>query len=163
MSNVLLDKKGHVKLTLPGIILPLNDKQERYLEYLDPGMLESSKMDPSSDFYGAGIIFYEMLAGYPPFISHNRKELLEEKKAEDIEFSPHISDANREIILNLLSTDPAKRNSVTFPEPSPDQDLSKLVNSQVRSEASKAFENMSFENDPIVISYADESAIMQTI
>ena len=163
LSNVLLDKKGHVKLTLPGVVLPISDKQERYLEYIDPIMLESGKLDSSSDFYGAGIIFYEMLTGYSPFITHNRKEILKEKKALNIEFPPYVSDEHKQLIMNLLSPDLEKRKSVTFPEPSPDMDLSKLVNCQTRSEASKAFENESFENDTFVISYADESAIMQAI
>lgn len=98
-ENIVLDEKGHIKLTDFGLS-KLNfkkfDKAYSFCgspEYMAPEMLITDKNrmygsapmhhDKSLDFYHLGALLYEMLCGLPPFFSENR-----EKMYKDIMFSP---------------------------------------------------------------------------
>ena len=165
IGNVLLDKTGHVKLTLPGIVMDIGENQERNLAYLDPLALEKGKLQKGFDFYSAGVILFEMLAGYPPFISHNRNTLLEDKKSCNISFPPQIIDAHKQMLRVLMGSDAAKREALEIPPPVEGQDMMPLLNGPQNklTEVNKAFDSENFEDDPCVINYAEESAIMQAI
>jgi serine/threonine-protein kinase len=46
------------------------------LQYMSPEQIDARTIDPRSDLYSLGLIFYEMLAGGPPFSSSSPRELL---------------------------------------------------------------------------------------
>jgi serine/threonine-protein kinase len=46
------------------------------LQYMSPEQIDARTIDPRSDLYSLGLIFYEMLAGAPPFSSASPRELL---------------------------------------------------------------------------------------
>jgi serine/threonine-protein kinase len=46
------------------------------LQYMSPEQIDARTIDPRSDLYSLGLIFYEMLAGEPPFSSASPRELL---------------------------------------------------------------------------------------
>lgn len=98
-ENVVIDEKGHAKLTDFGLSkFNFKNKDRAFSfcgspEYMAPEMLVTDKHrmygsspmyhDKSIDFYHLGALLFEMLVGLPPFFSENR-----EKMYKDIIFSP---------------------------------------------------------------------------
>ena len=87
-ENVVIDEKGHIKITdfgLSKLDFKSNDRAYSFCgspEYMAPEMLFIDKNrlqgdrpmyhNKSLDFYHLGAILYEMLCGLPPFFSENR-------------------------------------------------------------------------------------------
>ncbi|PRP93852.1 Serine/threonine-protein kinase PknB [Enhygromyxa salina] len=65
----LLDEQGVEKLTRQGIVFGTP-------RYMAPEQAAGGKIDARSDLYAAGLIFYEMLAGRPPFEADEPAQLL---------------------------------------------------------------------------------------
>ncbi|PRQ07291.1 serine/threonine-protein kinase [Enhygromyxa salina] len=65
----LLDERGTEKLTRQGIVFGTP-------RYMSPEQAAGGKVDARTDLYAAGLIFYEMLAGRPPFTSDDPAQLL---------------------------------------------------------------------------------------
>ena len=53
------------------------------LQYMSPEQIDAQTIDPRSDLYSLGLIFYEMLAGAPPFQSASPRELLNLQCTQD--------------------------------------------------------------------------------
>ncbi len=77
-ENVLISDEGMVKVTDFGIARLMDDtgvggtatKTGTTVgtpQYMSPEQVASSKVDGRSDLYSAGIVFYELVAGQPPF------------------------------------------------------------------------------------------------
>ena len=71
-ENILIDKKGHVRLTDFGVskgqVDTKNQGRTRTLlrgtiEYADPQMILSDEYGFSVDYYSLGLVIYEMLTG----------------------------------------------------------------------------------------------------
>jgi serine/threonine protein kinase len=71
-------------------------------------MILGQKHDKQIDFWCFGIIIYEMLTGWPPFIGKNRQMIFNKILSFDIEFDPidKISDQAQDIIRKLLTKKP---------------------------------------------------------
>ncbi len=82
-SNVLLTADGRVKLMDFGIALLVGDKRLTSSQasigtpiYMSPEqILRPREMDHRTDIYSAAIVFYEMLAGAPPFDAESMYEI----------------------------------------------------------------------------------------
>ena len=79
-ENVLISEEGMVKVADFGIARLTDDtgvggtatKTGTTVgtpQYMSPEQVASSKVDGRSDLYSAGIVFYEMVAGQPPFVA----------------------------------------------------------------------------------------------
>jgi len=70
-ENILLDNYGHIKLADFGLSTE-EDKSKSICgtpQYLSPEMILGKKYDKAIDLWSLGIIIYEMLTGWPPFVA----------------------------------------------------------------------------------------------
>eukprot|EP00469_Lotharella_globosa_P010004 CAMPEP_0167775332 /NCGR_PEP_ID=MMETSP0111_2-20121227/2498_1 /TAXON_ID=91324 /ORGANISM="Lotharella globosa, Strain CCCM811" /LENGTH=509 /DNA_ID=CAMNT_0007665231 /DNA_START=6 /DNA_END=1535 /DNA_ORIENTATION=+ len=136
-DNILVSESGHLKLTDFGLCKQLaNDKDEKLLreisadtpikitksrkklqscvgtpDYVAPEVLERH-YNKECDWWSVGVILYECLIGYPPFMTDNLRETAKKiqnfKKHLKIPATPVLSDSAKDIIFKLL-TDADKR------------------------------------------------------
>jgi tetratricopeptide (TPR) repeat protein len=81
--------------------------------YMSPEQAQGVKVDARSDLYTLGIIFYELLAGRPPFEADNPMATLlkriQEKPKALIEVEPSVPKALNEVVMKMLATKPEDR------------------------------------------------------
>jgi serine/threonine-protein kinase len=81
-ENVMVLPSGAVKVMDFGIAKVLEALQRTHthsvgtLQYMSPEQIDARALDGRSDLYCLGLIFYELLAGEPPFRSPSPRELL---------------------------------------------------------------------------------------
>jgi Protein kinase domain/TPR repeat len=82
-ANIMFDEDGLVKVTDFGIARVLGSARLTRqgamigtLEYMSPERVMSRELDSRSDLYSLGFVFYEMLAGAPPFVSEVEYEIM---------------------------------------------------------------------------------------
>lgn len=78
-------------------------------EYLAPEMIEGSGHGKGVDWWGLGILVYEMLAGYPPFAGANPYEIYEKILEGKVTYPPTFDRASRDFVSRLLEHNPVKR------------------------------------------------------
>lgn len=114
-ENVVLDAEGHAKLTDFG--LSKEGVEENVLAksfcgsvaYLAPEMLCRAGHTRSVDWYLVGALFYEMLAGRPPYYSNNREQMFNNIQRAKLRLSRNITQGAAGFIKQLLQRDPSKR------------------------------------------------------
>ncbi len=118
-ENVLLDSDGHVKLgdfglAKTGIEHPFRGAISRVgtPEYMSPEILQQKGHGFCVDYWGLGMLTYEMMTGLPPWYTTDRQKLFKRlnKAALDIPpyFSPHLTG----FVTSLLQRDPRSRLGV---------------------------------------------------
>jgi serine/threonine protein kinase len=111
-ENLLLDSRGHIKITDFGFARVVKDKTWTLCgtpEYLCPEIIQSKGHGFESDWWAFGILLFEFLAGYPPFFDENPFGIYEKILACRIPF-PSFFDANsKDIIKKLCQADRTKR------------------------------------------------------
>lgn len=114
-ENVVLNAKGHVKLTDFGLSKESVDETSGNssfvgsIAYLAPEILKKQKHFKSLDWYLTGLLLYEMIVGQPPYYKNNRKELFENIMTGPLRIPQSMSMEARDLILNLLNRNPKKR------------------------------------------------------
>lgn len=115
-GNILLDGKGHVKITDFGIAFQSELKEKltatgQFLGtpgYLSPEVCLGQKADARTDIFALGIVFYEMLTGSLPFKADSPYGLMHQVIKTEI---PDVRNINKAVSLNahiLLSRMTAK-------------------------------------------------------
>lgn len=122
LGNLFLDEEMCIKVGDFGLAALLVDDDDRKKticgtpNYIAPEVLFGSAEGHSYevDLWSIGVIFYAMLIGKPPFQSKDVKAIYAKIKTNEYEFPSglDISSDARDLITNLLSTDPENRPSI---------------------------------------------------
>jgi len=112
-ENLLLDHKGHIKVTDFGFAKVVSDNRTFTLcgtpEYLAPEVIKGKGHGTEVDWWALGILVFEMLAGYPPFYDENPFGIYEKILLGRIAFPSHIDSSARDLIKKLLASDRTRR------------------------------------------------------
>ncbi|CAI5452676.1 unnamed protein product [Caenorhabditis angaria] len=115
LENLLLDKDGHIKIADFGLCkeqIDFGDKTSTFCgtpEYLAPEVLEDNDYGRCVDWWGVGVVMYEMMCGRLPFYSKDHKKLFELIMASDLRFPSKLSNEAKQLLAGLLVKDPTQR------------------------------------------------------
>ncbi|KXK12420.1 MAG: putative serine/threonine protein kinase [Chloroflexi bacterium OLB14] len=119
--NMLVTKDMRLKVTDFGIARALesikpgekNDVVWGSPLYFSPEQAAGESPTPASDVYSLGIVMYELLSGTPPFTASTADELarlhISGRPVPISEYVPDIPSALEEIVMKVLSKEPAAR------------------------------------------------------
>lgn len=115
LENLLLDKDGHIKIADFGLCkedISFGDRTRTFCgtpEYLAPEVLEDNDYGRSVDWWGVGVVMYEMMCGRLPFYSKDHEKLFELILTGNIRFPSKLSSEARSLLSGLLVKDPNQR------------------------------------------------------
>eukprot|EP01083_Nonionella_stella_P015641 43785_1 len=115
-ENVLLDARGHVRLTDFGLskegISSSSSGANSFCgtpEYLAPEILNRQGHGRAVDWWSLGALLYEMLTGLPPFYCRDRERLFEKIRRGHLEYPRSLSNKSTLLLKGLLTKDPRNR------------------------------------------------------
>ncbi|KAM5240020.1 RAC-alpha serine/threonine-protein kinase isoform 1-T1 [Hipposideros larvatus] len=115
LENLMLDKDGHIKITDFGLCKEgIKDGATMKTfcgtpEYLAPEVLEDNDYGRAVDWWGLGVVMYEMLCGRLPFYNQDHEKLFELILMEEIRFPRSLSPEAKALLSGLLKKDPRQR------------------------------------------------------
>uniref|UniRef100_A0AC34F6B6 Non-specific serine/threonine protein kinase n=1 Tax=Panagrolaimus sp. ES5 TaxID=591445 RepID=A0AC34F6B6_9BILA len=106
-ENILLDKNGHVKLTDFGLCKDEMFAGKTYtycgtVEYMSPEIITKKGHNQATDFWGLGILMFDMLVGNTPYTAENRQETIDKILKSRLKFPKHIGSKAQDLIKKLL-------------------------------------------------------------
>lgn len=78
-------------------------------EYLAPEVLEDNDYGRAVDWWGTGVVMYEMICGRLPFYNRDHDILFTLIMVEDVKFPRNISNEAKSLLGGLLEKNPQKR------------------------------------------------------
>jgi serine/threonine protein kinase len=125
-SNIFLQNDGRVRISEFGLAIftnllsnrEVNVQPVNSLAYKAPEQLTGQSIDPRTDIFSLGCVFYELLTGKPAFTGNTvdeiKKQILEINPPLIRRINPDVSEMIEEIVFRMLAKDPVERNqSVT--------------------------------------------------
>eukprot|EP00242_Pyramimonas_sp_CCMP2087_P014665 CAMPEP_0198203120 /NCGR_PEP_ID=MMETSP1445-20131203/6372_1 /TAXON_ID=36898 /ORGANISM="Pyramimonas sp., Strain CCMP2087" /LENGTH=907 /DNA_ID=CAMNT_0043874371 /DNA_START=201 /DNA_END=2924 /DNA_ORIENTATION=+ len=114
LENVLLDRKGHVKIVDFGFAKKLKKDEYTYTlcgtpDYLAPEILKGTGHNRGADYWSFGVLVYEMIIGHTPFYSHDDSEICRKILSSSVTFDGKISKEAKDFVRQLLNRDPKTR------------------------------------------------------
>ncbi|CAN8179232.1 unnamed protein product [Coccothraustes coccothraustes] len=115
LENLMLDKDGHIKITDFGLCKEgVTDGATMRTfcgtpEYLAPEVLEDNDYGRAVDWWGLGVVMYEMLCGRLPFYNQDHERLFELILLEELRFPRSLGPESRSLLAGLLKKDPKQR------------------------------------------------------
>ncbi|MEO5952520.1 MAG: protein kinase, partial [Chloroflexia bacterium] len=119
-QNILVDRKGHARLSDFGIVKALSGPELTQTgmtfgtaAYLSPEQATGEPIGPPSDVYALGCVMYEMLSGTPPFTGDNPaivayKQVWEQPRPLH-SLAPEVPPSLENIAMRCLQKDPRAR------------------------------------------------------
>ena len=113
-ENIMLDEKGNPKIIDFSYAVSFRKKKKFIrllgsLYYLPPEMLENKLYDQRVDIWSLGILFYEMLTGYPPFDADSSQEIVDQILDDRVQYPGHVSLQASCVIDIILGKNPEYR------------------------------------------------------
>jgi serine/threonine protein kinase len=114
-ENILLDDKGHIKLTDFGLVKQMDADEETTstfcgtLEYLAPELVTRRPYGIKIDWWAIGILTYELLFGGTPFHHDSRAKMFDAICSGEPKFPPETPGNVVAFIRMLLEKDPEAR------------------------------------------------------
>ena len=115
LENLLLDKDGHIKIADFGLCkedITYGRTTKTFCgtpEYLAPEVLEDNNYGRAVDWWGLGVVMYEMMCGRLPFYNRDHDVLFELILMEEVKFPRNLSQESKDLLSGLLAKDPHKR------------------------------------------------------
>uniref|UniRef100_A0A1I7U0W1 protein kinase C n=1 Tax=Caenorhabditis tropicalis TaxID=1561998 RepID=A0A1I7U0W1_9PELO len=115
LDNLLLDRDGYVKIADFGLCkenMGPYDKTTTFCgtpEFLAPEVLSDSTYTRAIDWWGLGVLIFEMLVGEPPFSGDDEEEIFDSIISEDVRYPRYLSVESIAIMRRLLRKVPEKR------------------------------------------------------
>jgi serum/glucocorticoid-regulated kinase 2 len=113
LENILMDHLGHIALTDFGLSRKDIDKSGGATtfcgtaEYIAPEILTGKQYGPSVDWWGFGVLLYEMIFGKTPFYNKNRKLMFYRIMNVSPSFSEEFSEDAISLCKGLMNPDTA--------------------------------------------------------
>ena len=118
-ENVIVEENGTLKLTDFGLALSLKSRMDQdssltgTVYYISPEQALGKPLDGRSDLYALGVMLYEFAAGRVPFTGGDPLAVISQHindlPQDPAEIEPGISADLKQVIMKLLSKDPAQR------------------------------------------------------
>ncbi|XP_003374925.1 putative kinase domain protein [Trichinella spiralis] len=115
LDNLLLDRDGYLKIADFGLCkenMGFEDRTSTFCgtpEFLAPEVLSESMYTRSVDWWGLGVLIFEMLVGEPPFSGDDEEEIFDSIVNDDVRYPRFLSIEAISIMRRLLRKNPAKR------------------------------------------------------
>jgi serine/threonine protein kinase len=115
-ENILLDSEGHLKITDFGLSKAVGNQatdQTNTLcgtpQYLAPEVILKKGYNKMVDWWGLGILIYEMAVGVPPFNHRSNMITMNDIVHEEFIAKDWLSKPLQNLLYNLLDKDPNTR------------------------------------------------------
>ena len=111
-ENILIDPTGYLKLTDFGFAKIVNSHTYTLCgtpEYIAPEVLLNKGHSTCVDFWCLGILIYEMINGYPPFMGEDTMAIYQKILSGKVYFGKTVESDAKFLIRNLLQADLTKR------------------------------------------------------
>jgi len=115
-ENLVLDSEGYLKVTDFGFAKVIKEDLTYTLcgtpDYLCPEIVSGQGHGKPVDWWTLGVLIYEMLASFAPFVADDPIDTYRKIMAGRIRFPRYFSEEVRDLIRGLLHSKPAKRLGV---------------------------------------------------
>jgi len=112
-ENLVLDNAGYVKIVDFGLAKVIKNGQTYTFcgtpDYLAPEVILSEGHDWAVDYWGLGVLIYEMTEGAAPFYAENPMDTYRKALSGQVHIPDHFTVAVANLIRKLLHTDQSKR------------------------------------------------------
>ncbi|XP_053726673.1 serine/threonine-protein kinase N2-like isoform X1 [Synchiropus splendidus] len=115
LDNLLMDADGFVKITDFGLCkegMGHGDRTSTFCgtpEFLAPEVLTDDNYTRAVDWWGLGVLIYEMLVGESPFPGEDEEEVFDSIVNDDVKYPPSLPADAVIILQKLLKRNPLKR------------------------------------------------------
>jgi serine/threonine protein kinase len=118
-ENLLIDADGYLKVIDFGFAKVVEDRTYTLCgtpEYLAPELIRGTGYSKGVDYWGLGILIYEMVVGHSPFVTWNASDEMQIYRnivMDDVRFPEWVSEPCRDFISKLLERDVTRRLGMT--------------------------------------------------
>ncbi|CAL8322029.1 unnamed protein product [Lota lota] len=115
LDNLLMDADGFVRIADFGLCkegMAHGDRTSTFCgtpEFLAPEVLTENNYTRSVDWWGMGVLIYEMLVGESPFPGDDEEEVFDSIVNDEVRYPRFLTPDSQAVIQKLLQKDPEKR------------------------------------------------------